>query len=191
MSSFKISKIKGKEMCSPIILYLIIGLYEYLDVLTSSQIFNLLIEGTLKYSEECWAKFVDTINKEDAKRVTNLGMRSYPDLLLVTIEESMILKLFGFPVELERLESYAHYSEHLQFMLNPIEFDYSKVNISDYMWQNLIYSKEYREYFIKNKEIILTEELKNSFELGVETKEQQKIVYGILLSEDEIQKFNR
>jgi len=27
-SSFKMSKIKRKEMCSPIVLYLIIGLYE-------------------------------------------------------------------------------------------------------------------------------------------------------------------
>ena len=87
------------------------------------------------------------------------------------------------------LKPYVEYSEHLLFMLNLYEFDYSKVDISNYMWRNLIYSKEYRKYFVDHKDKLLTEQLKNIFALGVDTVEQQKIVYGILLEDDEIQRY--
>ena len=73
-------------------------------------------------------KFVFTLEKEDAKRKVQPGMRTFPDWLMATIEECIILKLFGFDIDLISLEPYAHYSEHLSFMMNPEAFDYTKVN---------------------------------------------------------------
>ena len=74
-------------------------------------------------------------------------------------------------------------------MLNPNEFNYSAVNTENYMWQNLIYSKQYGKYFIEHKESILSLELKRIFKLDLASSEQRKIVYGVLLEEDELRDF--
>ena len=111
------------------------------------------------------------------------------DLLMTSIEECIILKLLGFDVDLTILKPYAHYSEHLQFALDPDNFDYSQIDTSNYMWQNLIYSSYYKDYFIAHKAELLTDDLKNLFDMGVETRDQQKIVYGLLLNDDELRGF--
>ena len=74
-------------------------------------------------------------------------------------------------------------------MVSPETFDYSQVDTGNYMWQNLIYSKEYQPYFIAHKSDVLSEELRKNFKLGVATNDQQKIVYGILLEKGELQSF--
>lgn len=57
------------------------------------------------------------------------------------------------------------------------------------MWQNLIYAPEYKAYFIAHKEEILSDDLKSLFSRGVETRDQQKIVYGLLLDDNELRRF--
>ena len=162
---------------------------EHLDYLSSEQCYSLLTGQFIPFDERCWAKFISTLEKQDAARKAQPGMRTFPDWLMVTIEECMILKLLGFDIDLTSLEPYAHYSEHLSFMVNPEAFDYSQVNTEHYMWQNLIYSKEYQPYFVGHKSEVLSEDLRKSFDLGVATEDQQKIVYGILLNQDELQRF--
>ena len=95
----------------------------------------------------------------------------------------------GFDIDLVSLEPYAHYSDHLSFILDPEAFDYSQVNTENYMWQNLIFSKEYQHYFIEHKGEVLSDDLRKSFDLGVATEAQQKIVYGVLLDSEELQRF--
>ena len=75
-------------------------------------------------------------------------------------------------------------------MLEPKEFDYSKVNTNNYMWQNLIYSPMYKQYFLEHKKEILSDDLRKVFDLGLETRDQQKIVYGLLLEDDELRGFS-
>lgn len=162
---------------------------EHFDYLSSEQCYGLLTGQFIPFDKKCWAKFISTLKKQDAARKAQPGMRTFPDWLMVTIEECMILKLLGFDVDLTSLEPYVHYSEHLSFMVNPETFDYSQVNTENYMWQNLIYSKEYQPYFVKHKSEVLSDDLRKSFDLGVATEEQQKIVYGILLDQDELQRF--
>ena len=162
---------------------------EHLDHLSAEQSFNLLTERILPFDEKCWAKFISTLEKQDAARKSQPGVRTYPDWLMVTIEECMVLRLLGFDVDLASLAPYAHYSTHLSFMVDPESFDYSQVNTEDYMWRNLIYSKEYQPYFVSHKCDVLSDDLRKSFALGVATEDQQKIVYGILLDQDELQRF--
>ena len=57
------------------------------------------------------------------------------------------------------------------------------------MWFNLVYSEKYQKYFVEHKNEILSDKLKRVFELGIENREQQKIVYGILLNNEELIKF--
>lgn len=162
---------------------------KHLDHLSAQQSFTLLIEKIIPFDERCWSKFISTLEKQDEARKAQPGMRTFPDWLMVTIEECMILKLFGFEIDLTSLEPYAHYSEYLSFMVDPESFDYSQVNTENYMWQNLIYSKAYQPYFIAHKSEVLSDDLRKSFDLGVTTDDQKKIVYGILLDQDELQRF--
>ena len=162
---------------------------EHFDYLSSEQCYSLLTGQFIPFEKKCWAKFISTLEKQDAARKAQPGMRTFPDWLMVTIEECMILKLLGFDIDLTSLEPYVHYSEHLSFMVNPEAFAYSQVKTENYMWQNLIYSKEYQPYFVKHKSEVLSDDLRKSFDLGIATEEQQKIVYGILLDQDELQRF--
>ena len=61
-------------------------------------------------------------------------------------------------------------------MLSPNAYDYSKVDLNNYMWQNLIFSKEYGEFFKSHKTQLLTDDLKTLFRLKLASKDQQKIV---------------
>ena len=118
-------------------------------------------------------------------------MRTVPDWLTGTIDECLILKLLDFDVDLQELQPFVKYSNHLKFMLEPSAFDYSLVDTGDYMWQNLIYSNKYQSYFVENRSKILSVELNEIFKKKLETVDQQKIVYGILLSDDEVQRFGK
>ena len=160
-----------------------------LELIRTEFLFDLLIEKILPYSDTVINRFIDTIKNEDKRRKEKPGMRTYPDWLTTSIEECIILKLIGFNVDLTLLKPYEHYSEYLQFMLNPNDYDYSHIDTSNYMWQNLIYSPLYKDYFISHKDELLSENLKNLFDMGVETRDQQKIVYGLLLNDDELRSF--
>ena len=107
------------------------------------------------------------------------------------IEYCLILKIFNCPIDLSELKEYAEFSEHLDFMLHPEDFDYSKVNLNHYMWENLIYTDEYRPYFIKHKDEILTEELEKVFSNNKADKNCQKIVYGILLDKARLRSYGK
>lgn len=184
-------KDKNKKIREIILLRHVLPIDQYaeflnsnLELINTESIFYLFIEKILSYSEAALNRFVDTIIREDKNRKENPGMRSSPDWLITSIEECIILKLIGFTVDLALLEPYAYYSKHLQFMLNPNDFDYSSIDTSNYMWQNLIYYQDYREHFIVHKDELLSDDLKNLFDMGVETRDQQKIVYGLLLNDD-------
>lgn len=159
------------------------------ELISTESVFHLLIEKILSPRDAVFQIFIDIIAEEDKKRQSHPGMRTSPDWLMVSIEECIILKLFDFNIDLALLEPYSHYSEHLQFMLNPDEFDYSRVDISHYMWENLIYSSNYKKYFIAHKAELLSDDLRKIFDMGLETKDQQKIVYGLLLDEKDLRSF--
>ncbi|MGN0277937.1 MAG: SIR2 family protein [Lachnospiraceae bacterium] len=160
-----------------------------LEEINTEFLFHLIIEKIIPYSSTVMVRFVDVIEYKDKERKEIPGMCTTSDLLMTSIEECIILKLLGFDVDLTILKPYAHYSEHLQFALDPDNFDYSQIDTSNYMWQNLIYSSYYKDYFIAHKAELLTDDLKNLFDMGVETRDQQKIVYGLLLNDDELRGF--
>lgn len=157
--------------------------------LRTDELFSLLVEKYLPYCDAYWNRFLARIKKEDELRKSKPGYRAFPDALMETINHCILLSLVGFNVKLSDLSPFAHYSDHLQFMLTPNEFDYSTVDTSNYMWQNLIYSQKYQQYFINHKDQIISEALREVFSRGVDTVGQRKILYGILLNTDEIQRF--
>lgn len=111
------------------------------------------------------------------------------DKVRQTISYCLILILKGYDVDIASLQEYKQYSVHLEFMLNPEEFNYSKVDTRDNMWVNLIYSQQYGKYFLEHKKEIITDELVKLFRNGLANENQQKILYGFLLDKAEIGEF--
>ena len=160
-----------------------------IESINLDRLFQLVTEKRVTYTDSVFQKFLQTIENEVEKRKETPGVYSYPDQLSSAIEKCIILKLIDFDIDITKLRPYAEFSEHLQFMLEPEKFDYSKINTNNYMWQNLIYSPMYKQYFLEHKKELLSDDLRKIFNLGVETKNQQKIVYGLLLEDDELQQF--
>lgn len=152
-------------------------------------LFRLVVDKVIPCNDDVRNRFIDTIKEEDQSRRNNPGIRTHPDWLKTSIDYCIILKLLNFEFDLTLLKPYGQYSEQLRFMMDPDNYEYSCVDTNNYMWQNLIFSPLYREYFVIHKDEILSEKLKTIFEMGVESRDQQKIVYGLLVDHDELREF--
>ncbi len=159
------------------------------QLMNPEQVFWLLYDRLIEYNADIYKIFVETIKTEVNKREQNPSIQTFPDHLQEALADCLLLKLIGCDVDLSALEPYKKYSDPLTFMLDPDNFDYSLVDTGNYMWQNLIYSKYYQDYFINHKEELLTEDLKNIFDCNNSTTDQQKIVYGLLLDKEDLSKF--
>lgn len=166
-------------------------LAENLESIVYTQLFDLVIEEIIDFDNRVYSQFKDIIIRKAEERRNRPGYHTVPDHLISAIEYCLILKIFNCPIDLSELKEYAEYSEHLGFMLHPEDFDYSKVNLDHYMWENLIYTDEYRPYFIKHKDEILTEELEKVFSNNKADKSCQKIVYGILLDKEKLRSYGK
>ena len=166
-------------------------LAENLDSIMYTQLFDLVIEKTIDFDHRVYAQFKDVIIRKAEERRNRPGYRTVPDHLISSIELCLILKLFNYPIDLSELKECIEFSEHLDFMLNPDDFDYSKVNLDHYMWENLIYTDEYQPYFIKHKDEILTKDLEKVFSNNKADKNCQKIVYGILLDKEKLRSYGK
>ena len=159
--------------------------------LTPIQIFELLAEKHMDFSENLFTQLLKTLEEEHIKRQQIPGVRSFPDQLLEAINCCIIIKLNGHDIDIKKLEPYVQYSDQLRFMLDPQTFDYKLVDTRDSMWQNLIFSDLYKPFFIQHKKELLSEQLEEIWRNGLETPWQQRIVYGILLDKDELIEFGR
>lgn len=166
-------------------------LADNLDSITYPQLFDLILEKIIDFNDKVYAQFQSVIFNKAEERRNKPGYRTFPDHLINAIEACLILKLCDYPIDLHELQEYAEFSEHLDFMLNPNNFDYSKVNLDHYMWENLIYKDEYQPYFIKHKNEILTEDLEKVFLSNKATNDCQKLVYGILLDKEKLRYYGK
>lgn len=164
-------------------------LKDHLESISAEHLFYFVIEDYLPYNESVLERYIEIIAKEVALRESQPYSRSYPDNLVLNINRCIILKLMGKPVDLSKLEPYRRYSNHLEFLLSPENFDYTIVDTNDYMWQNFFTHNEYIPFFKSHKQEILNDELRKVFSNGFASINQQRIVYGILLDDDQIWDF--
>ena len=66
------------------------------------------------------------------------------------------------------------------------EFDYSKIDTSDYMWVNFFRNKDFADKLIEHREDIISKELLRNCANDVLTTDQMKILYGMLLDKSEL-----
>ena len=155
--------------------------------IATQHLFDFIIEDIVQFDSATFEIFVSEIKKLTEQKKP--GVFSASDYLSCNVESCILLHLLGFPVDLSRIAFAKDYSEFLLFILDPQNYDYSKVNLDNYMWQNLIYSDEYQHFFIEHSSEILSNELKIRLSNGLASNDTQKIVYGFLVDKRELRKY--
>lgn len=148
-------------------------------------LFEYIEEKYLYYDEKIEECFYIALQKEIGKRKEKPGVKSYPDILVDTLELIIILFLIGKIKSLKKFDCFTEYSEQLDFLLNPKDFDYSKVRTENYMWMNFMQNKKYRKIFKEHRSKIIIN-LKKSVDNGYATESQKIMLYRYFLTEREI-----
>ena len=89
--------------------------------------------------------------------------------------------------DLNMIRSLKEGRPHLQFILDPEHFDYSKVDFSDYMWENFARRPRFMKYFVKHKEEIIPV-MKERLLHDEATETEKKVLYGFFLKGTDVWK---
>ena len=145
-----------------------------LDIINSYNLFRLLVDKYIVYDRSVENRFIYIIEENIKSKID--GIHTYPDMVDETLKFVVILHLLGITNELNSFKEYINYSIYIKFMLSPTNFDYSKINMQDYMWINLFNSKKYRKTLLKNGYDVIREKLLVAIE-GMYATEQEKSIY--------------
>lgn len=160
-----------------------------IDTMEFLDIFQMTMDKHISLSSNIICRALSDIASNYKNEVSGLYISNNTGNYIHLLNYCIIWHLIDLDFDIRVLEKYKDCSEFVSFVLNPESFDYSKVDFEDYMWQNLVYSKKYQHYFIEHKSEVINDKLKRAFELGIDNRDQQKIVYGILLNNDELSAF--
>lgn len=111
------------------------------------------------------------------------GIYTYPNNkaeLINTMVILILLEIIPNLNEVEYLKKYCSESEYLDFLFNPETFDYSKINIADYMWCNIINSPNYRNVILKHKSDFWNKDQEKRIKLGFGGNFENMIAYKYL-----------
>ncbi|MDE7137772.1 MAG: hypothetical protein K2O29_04860, partial [Ruminococcus sp.] len=71
-------------------------------------------------------------------------------------------------------------NDFIDFFLEPDNFDYSKVDFSNYMWENIARQPWLMERIVQHKDIVISS-IKKKVEMDISTEFEKKVLYGVLL----------
>lgn len=91
----------------------------------------------------------------------------------------IILYLFGEITDISRLKDIEEENEFLKFFDNPSSIDYSKVDFSNYMWENIIRNDKYRSVLLKYKNLIIPN-IEKKIESDNVSEVEKVFLYGYL-----------
>lgn len=146
-----------------------------------NEIYILLKEGYLNYNNIIENKFVSEIDK--AYKEQNVSR------LIIYLKLYVLLLADDITNNLNIVEKYISYVPYLEFITNLDDFDYSKVILSDDIWLKLISTSKYTAYFKKHRHEFLTKCIEDIFHDGFANMNLQKVVYGLLLDDNELSSF--
>ena len=111
----------------------------------------------------------------------------YPDPVEIKLECVYLLHISDMIADISALQELSEERPHLQFLLDPESFDYSQVDFSNYMWENFARHERYMTYFVAHKDAIIPR-IQKRVETGEASEAEKRILYGFLLSGDEVWK---
>lgn len=118
----------------------------------------------------------------------NSGVRSVPDPLSRNLELVYILHITGKIDSLDMLNELINESDFLQFFIDSENFDYTKVDFSNYMWGNIVRHDIFMKKLVAHKEDIIPK-IQHRLEIEQATELEKKLLYGYFLDQQEILDF--
>ncbi len=161
-------------------------LLDHLSDFAAPQIYGLVGEDMLPCAEKIMTEYIRIIDEENTKRNSTPSTSSFPDPRIEAINECIALKVMGKPIDLSPLTPYRNISDPLDFYLDPENFDYTKVDLTDGMWVYFFQDQECLSKLKEHKAEILTDEVKKQCKYDLLTQTQSIIIYGQLLEPNEI-----
>lgn len=146
-------------------------------------LYDFIFDDWIKPSPTQIDSFLSRIIDTNNKMVK--GVYQEPDLVETELECAYILYIEGIIPDISVLYDLADERPHLQFLLNPNEFDYTQVDFSNYMWENFARHDKYMKLFIEHKESIIPS-IKEHLKSDIASETEKKIFYGFLLNGDEL-----
>lgn len=148
-------------------------------------IYDFAFSGWLTPNQGSIKEFLNEILEISEK--TNSSMRIFPDPVETKLECVYLLHISDMLADISMLKPLSAGRPHLQFLLDPKNFDYSQVDFSDYMWENFARREEYMKAFVAHKEVIIPK-IQKRIETGEVTEAEKMVLYGFLLKGDEVWK---
>lgn len=146
-------------------------------------LYDFVFDDWIKPSPTQIDSFLNRIIDMNNKKVK--GVYQMPDPVETELECAYILYIEGIIPDISVLNDLSADRPHLQFLLNPNEFDYTQVNFSNYMWENFARNDKYMKLFIEHKESIIPS-IKEHLKVGIASETEKKIFYGFLLNGEEL-----
>lgn len=115
----------------------------------------------------------------------NPAIQMFPDPLEQKMDRMYLLFITGKIHDITVLDEMCDDYPHLKFLLHPESFDYTQVDFSHYMWENFARNKQYMDYFIAHKDVLVGRIIER-IQKSEATEGEKKILYGFLLTGDEI-----
>lgn len=160
-------------------------LSENFSTLPTAAIYDFVFSGWLTLTSEATESFLSAILEINENLPD--GLQSFPDPVETKLECVYLLHINGLITDIGVLAELAEGRPHLQFLLNPDNFDYTQVDFSNYMWENFARHEKYMEYFIIHKDKIIPN-IKERMKHGDVSEAERKILYGFLLNGNEVWK---
>lgn len=153
------------------------------DHISTHAVYDFVLNSWVIPSEE---QVIALLQKTvEAEKRQKPGVHLVPDPVQVNLECVYILYLNETIKDLSPLRELKGDYPHLQFLLDPETFDYTKVDFSNYMWVNFARRERFMDFFVKHSKEIkpgLIESLKN----GEAGENERKILYGFMADADEL-----
>ena len=160
-------------------------LSDYFAQLPVAAIYDFTFSGWLTPDQNSIKEFLNGILEINRKKVT--GVHSYPNEAESKLECVYLLYTNDMISDISALKELSEERPHLQFLLDSESFDYSQVNFSNYMWENFARHEKYMNCFIAHKDAIIPM-IQNRIKSEEASETEKRILYGFLLSGDEIWK---
>lgn len=155
--------------------------YMYIDSFKLIDVVNMDI---IDFDDNLKTKNVEQI--KDAAERKKSGFYSYPDPLESAIESSLVLHLLEKIEDIEYLRECTPHSDYLKFVFYPQTFDYSQIDLDDYMWINFFKNDQYRTKILKyGKKDIEAKAIKN-LKLGIASEDQKRVFYKYIANDDDL-----
>ncbi len=105
------------------------------------------------------------------------------------LRELVRLFLHQLPIQIPHLEKWKGHLGQIDFLLDPENFDYSKVDLRDGLWQEMIFSPLCQPWFQKQAAVLLNDQVRQRFLNHTQSEQEEKIVYGLLLPDERLEDF--